>query len=155
MSRFSQHSASFQPTTWYMPPEVRTGQACSERGDMWMVGVLAWLILAGPFPQAGMSQEAAWSSIMVGKPAFKGSGWANRSLEAADFVSQLIQVRVRVWCRSVLFPLNRILVRCITCIPCQLYQVCRRSDVLSRSAGSSTVIQHCRDVGSCVGMIVS
>lgn len=81
-----------------MPPEVRSGGgACTEAGDMWMLGALAWLILTGPLPQPGMSQEAAWASIMVGKPSFKGEGWAGRSAEAVDFVSRLLQVHtVRV-----------------------------------------------------------
>lgn len=60
---------------------------------MWMLGALAWLVLAGPLPQPGMSQEAARASIMVGKPSFKGGGWAFRSPEAADFVTRLLQVR--------------------------------------------------------------
>eukprot|EP00752_Nemacystus_decipiens_P012366 g10961.t2 len=77
---------------WHMPPEVRSrSSACTEAGDMWMLGALAWLVLAGPLPQPGMSQEAARTSIMVGKPSFKGGGWASRSPEAADFVTRLLQ----------------------------------------------------------------
>ncbi|CAM9514821.1 unnamed protein product [Scytosiphon promiscuus] len=77
---------------WYMPPEVRSaGGTCTEAGDMWMLGVLAWLILTGPLPQPGMSQESAWAGIMVGKPPFKGEGWAGRSPQAVDFVSRLLQ----------------------------------------------------------------
>lgn len=77
-----------------MSPEARRGEALSEAGDMWTLGVLAYLVLMGPFPQPGMTQEAAWASIMVGKPLFKGRGWKGRSPEAADFVSRLLQVCV-------------------------------------------------------------
>lgn len=60
---------------------------------MWMLGALAWLVLAGALTQPGMSQEAARASIMVGKPSFKGAEWGSRSPEAADFVTRLLQVR--------------------------------------------------------------
>lgn len=60
---------------------------------MWMLGALAWLVLAGPLPQPGVSVEAARASIMVGKPSFKAGGWVARSPQAADFVTRLLQVR--------------------------------------------------------------
>eukprot|EP00903_Cladosiphon_okamuranus_P018338 g16870.t1 len=92
LSRSSSNSKRGLKTSWYMPPEVRSGvSACTEAGDMWMLGALAWLVLAGPLPQPGMSVEAAWTSIMVGKPSFKGGGWAARSPQAADFVTHLLQ----------------------------------------------------------------
>ncbi|CAN0573436.1 unnamed protein product, partial [Laminaria digitata] len=77
---------------WFLPPEVRSGGACTEGGDMWMLGALAWVVLAWPLPQAGMSQESACASIMMGKPSYKGAGWSNKSPEAAQFVSRLLQV---------------------------------------------------------------
>ncbi|CAN0169053.1 unnamed protein product, partial [Hapterophycus canaliculatus] len=90
--RRPQTTILLQKAGWYMPPEVRSGRsACTEAGDMWMLGALTWLILAGPLPQPGMSQESAWANIMVGKPSFKGEGWAGRSAEAVDFVSRLLQ----------------------------------------------------------------
>ena len=78
-----------------MPPELRGGgggDACTKAGDMWTLGALTWQVLAGPLPQRGITQEAAWSSIVVGRPTFKGKGWADRSPEAADFVSRLLKV---------------------------------------------------------------
>ncbi|CAN0298561.1 unnamed protein product, partial [Ectocarpus sp. 4 AP-2014] len=76
---------------WYLPPEARNGGVCKEAGDMWMLGVLAWQVLTGPLPQPGMSQEAGWATVMLGKPSFKSAGWASRSPEAVDFVSRLVQ----------------------------------------------------------------
>ncbi|CBJ30894.1 n/a [Ectocarpus siliculosus] len=76
---------------WYLPPEARNGGVCKEAGDMWMLGALAWQVLTGPLPQPGMSQQAGWATIMLGKPSFKSAGWASRSPEAVDFVSRLVQ----------------------------------------------------------------
>ncbi|CAM9804949.1 unnamed protein product, partial [Ectocarpus sp. 12 AP-2014] len=69
---------------WYLPPEARNGGVCKEAGDMWMLGALAWQVLTGPLPQPGMSQEAGWATVMLGKPSFKSAGWASRSPEAVD-----------------------------------------------------------------------
>lgn len=85
-----------QSKPWYMPPEVRGSCDCkgagTEAGDMWTLGALVWQLMAGVFPQDGITQEAAWSSIIIGRPMFKGAGWANRSPKAADFVSSLLKV---------------------------------------------------------------
>lgn len=59
---------------------------------MWTLGVVAYLVLAGPLLQSGMTEDAAHAHIMTGKALFKGEGWGSRSAQASDFVTRLLQV---------------------------------------------------------------
>ncbi|CAK0888515.1 unnamed protein product, partial [Prorocentrum cordatum] len=75
-------------TLLYVAPEVLQKNYDSQC-DMWSLGVIAFVLLAGYFPFSG---ENLAEDIQAGKLDWKPSHWANISDCAADFVKALLKV---------------------------------------------------------------
>eukprot|EP01053_Blabericola_migrator_P002783 Blabericola_migrator_1__2782@NODE_1796_length_3779_cov_80_525862_g1158_i0_p1_GENE_NODE_1796_length_3779_cov_80_525862_g1158_i0NODE_1796_length_3779_cov_80_525862_g1158_i0_p1_ORF_typecomplete_len1184_score182_94Pkinase/PF00069_25/3e74Pkinase_Tyr/PF07714_17/9_4e45Kinaselike/PF14531_6/1_3e16PH/PF00169_29/2_2e16Kdo/PF06293_14/2_7e12EFhand_7/PF13499_6/2_9e09EFhand_7/PF13499_6/5_4e03EFhand_1/PF00036_32/2_6EFhand_1/PF00036_32/3_4e05EFhand_8/PF13833_6/0_27EFhand_8/PF13833_6/0_00041Pkinase_fungal/PF17667 len=88
----------FQPcgTLVYVAPEVLTLQGYSHPVDLWSLGVIVYLLLAGrlPFPimrNSGMSVLTEREKFYT--PKFDGAVWKNVSRSAQDFISRLLELK--------------------------------------------------------------
>eukprot|EP01054_Gregarina_sp_Poly1_P000213 Gregarina_sp_Poly_1__212@NODE_104_length_14336_cov_169_911977_g91_i0_p2_GENE_NODE_104_length_14336_cov_169_911977_g91_i0NODE_104_length_14336_cov_169_911977_g91_i0_p2_ORF_typecomplete_len1399_score245_74Pkinase/PF00069_25/1_2e72Pkinase_Tyr/PF07714_17/1_8e44PH/PF00169_29/9_9e18Kinaselike/PF14531_6/2_9e16Kdo/PF06293_14/5_5e11EFhand_1/PF00036_32/0_84EFhand_1/PF00036_32/1_1e05EFhand_7/PF13499_6/4_7e08EFhand_7/PF13499_6/3_9e03Pkinase_fungal/PF17667_1/6_6e03Pkinase_fungal/PF17667_1/7_4e08EFhand_6/PF13 len=88
----------FQPcgTLVYVAPEVLTLQGYSHPVDLWSLGVIVYLLLAGrlPFPimrNSGMSVLTEREKFY--RPKFDSLVWRNVSRSAQDFISKLLELR--------------------------------------------------------------
>lgn len=77
-------------TPYYVSPEVLDGKydkAC----DMWSVGVIAFVLLAGYPPFNAPNEHQLFRKIQCCDFEFKPQYWANISEEAKDFISKCLQ----------------------------------------------------------------
>lgn len=74
-----------------MAPEVlsrKYDKAC----DLWSIGVITYILLAGYPPFSGDSTPEIFASIRHGCYGFPSPEWDNISMEAKDFIRQLLQM---------------------------------------------------------------
>lgn len=74
-----------------MAPQVFTGRY-TPKGDVWSVGVLAYMLLSNQLAFFGKTRRHVINKIMKGKYNFEGKRWGLASTEAKAFVSTLLQV---------------------------------------------------------------
>eukprot|EP00970_Alexandrium_tamarense_P013440 scaffold3401_cov277-Alexandrium_tamarense.AAC.1 len=79
-------------TPYYIAPDVLRksyGKAC----DLWSVGVIAYILLAGypPFNSAGGGNKEVYAAVQRGMYYFPSADWKHVSLEAKDFIRRLLQ----------------------------------------------------------------
>ncbi|CAN0327298.1 unnamed protein product [Ascophyllum nodosum] len=77
-------------TPFYIAPEVfarRYDKAC----DLWSIGVITYILLSGYPPFYGESDQDIFASIQHGYFEFPSPGWDSISVEAKDFIGQLLQ----------------------------------------------------------------
>merc|ERR1711862_688800 len=77
-------------TLSYVAPEVlmkNYTQAC----DMWSLGVVVFILLAGYMPFSGSDKEQV-KKIRAGEYGWKEDKWKNVSSEAKDFTFRLLKV---------------------------------------------------------------
>lgn len=77
-------------TAYYMSPELLKGQY-DRSCDVWAVGVVAYILLAGYPPFNGSNDVDIQESTRRGKLAFTGSQWLSKSDDAVDFVRCLLR----------------------------------------------------------------
>jgi calcium-dependent protein kinase len=77
-------------TLAYTAPEVLDGW-CNNKCDMWSLGVIAFILIAGYMPFYGAQQQELCAMIRRGNPTNNGpkERWNNVTPEARDFVSRL------------------------------------------------------------------
>lgn len=61
-----------------------------QKSDMWSVGCIVYLLLAGNLPFMGRSQKELFRKIVIGKYEFEDDSWADISDEARDLVVRLL-----------------------------------------------------------------
>lgn len=74
----------------YKAPEVWRGR-CTDRGDLWSVGVVAFILLSGRMPFSG-GGDVLRKRIMRGQYSMDGAHWGSISSEACEFVKSLLEV---------------------------------------------------------------
>lgn len=78
-------------TAYYIAPEVMSGhytKAC----DLWSIGVVLYILLAGSPPFAGTSDKEVLRKVVIGKYSFLGDKWAAISDGAKGLVSCLLDM---------------------------------------------------------------
>lgn len=84
-----------------MAPEVVRSEEYYQQCDMWSVGVILYVMLAGCFPFCGKTKEETFKLINEGVPKFTGSfgsnevepSWRRISAEAKDLVKRFLQLQ--------------------------------------------------------------
>jgi len=61
-----------------------------QQSDMWSVGVIMFLLLAGDLPFMGRTQKDLFRNIVMGKYEFEEDSWAHVSDQAKELVRQLL-----------------------------------------------------------------
>jgi len=78
-------------TLSYMAPEVLRRKPYAKPCDMWSLGVVAFILLAGRRPFHSRDREEKIELILSAEPNYGGSGWRGISDEAKQFVQSLLQ----------------------------------------------------------------
>jgi serine/threonine protein kinase len=82
---------SFVGTTPYMAPEVLSGATYGTNVDMWSLGVLVFVMLAGYMPFSGKTEMQEIRAILGGQYKFDDRrGWDKISAAAKNFISNLL-----------------------------------------------------------------
>ena len=71
-------------------PEVLMRSPYDQQSDMWSVGVIMFLLLAGDLPFMGRTQKDLFRNIVMGKYEFEEESWAHVSDQAKELVRQLL-----------------------------------------------------------------
>jgi Ca2+-binding EF-hand superfamily protein/tRNA A-37 threonylcarbamoyl transferase component Bud32 len=85
-----------QGTVAYMAPELFSGEPFSKEIDLWGLGVIAYILLAGfhPFDPYGTADEAEFEKrIRSGEYSFDEEDWGSISTEARGLISALLEPR--------------------------------------------------------------
>ena len=77
-------------TAAYKAPEVINSKGYGSEADIWGVGVIMYLVLAGRWPFDGPKQV---EHILRKDPSFEGESWKTRSKECVDLVKRLLHKR--------------------------------------------------------------
>ena len=79
-------------TSSYVAPEMLNKQPYSSQVDIWGVGILAYMCLAGYYPFSVDSKQAVYERISKGSYTFETKDWASISGPAKHFISSLLHV---------------------------------------------------------------
>jgi calcium/calmodulin-dependent protein kinase I len=87
-------------TPGYMAPEVIRDKRVTPAADVWSIGVITYILLAGypPFVSSGRNnaededQDAICRLITKGRYEFHAHSWSHISAEAKDFISRVMCV---------------------------------------------------------------
>ena len=82
-------------TPGYLSPEVIARQPCTTAADVWSIGVIAYILLAGypPFyanPDEPDTDETLFKKILTGDFKFHENSWSHISPDARDFIRCLL-----------------------------------------------------------------
>ena len=82
-------------TPGYLSPEVIARQPCTTAADVWSIGVIAYILLAGypPFyanPDEPDTEETLFKKILTGDFKFHENSWSHISPDARDFIRCLL-----------------------------------------------------------------
>jgi serine/threonine protein kinase len=82
-------------TPGYLSPEVIARQPCTTSADVWSIGVIAYILLAGypPFfanPDEPDTDATLFKKILTGDYKFHDNSWSHISPEARDFIRCLL-----------------------------------------------------------------
>jgi len=82
-------------TPGYLAPEVILFSKCTTAADVWSIGVVAYMLLAGyppffPGPNEQDTDQTLFSKIVGADYEFHESAWRNRSPQARDFIRYLL-----------------------------------------------------------------
>ncbi|CAN0327889.1 unnamed protein product, partial [Ascophyllum nodosum] len=75
-------------TPYYVAPEV-LARKYDKTCDLWSIGVITYILLAGYPPFNGESDPEIFASVRHGYFDFPSPGWDSISVEAKDFIRQL------------------------------------------------------------------
>jgi len=81
--------ATFVGTADYMAPEVLRGNAYTKAVDLWAIGVITYVMLAGFHPFNGDNDIQVFASIIATKYSFDGTEWGRISKDAKDFIKAI------------------------------------------------------------------
>ncbi|KAL6539758.1 cyclin-dependent serine/threonine protein kinase [Orobanche hederae] len=76
-------------SAYYVAPEV-LHRSYGTEADMWSIGVIAYILLCGSRPFWSRTESGIFRAILKGDPSFDESPWPCLSLDAVDFVKQLL-----------------------------------------------------------------
>ncbi|KAL6540691.1 cyclin-dependent serine/threonine protein kinase [Orobanche minor] len=76
-------------SAYYVAPEV-LHRSYGTEADMWSIGVIAYILLCGSRPFWSRTESGIFRAILKGDPSFDESPWPSLSLDAVDFVKQLL-----------------------------------------------------------------
>mmetsp|Transcript_59991 Transcript_59991/g.193128 ORF Transcript_59991/g.193128 Transcript_59991/m.193128 type:complete len:556 (-) Transcript_59991:194-1861(-) len=74
----------------YVAPEVLAGRY-DEKSDVWSLGVIAYILLAGSLPFSGKRPDDVLQQVKQAKVCLEGKVWRNVSQEAKAFVQACMQ----------------------------------------------------------------
>lgn len=83
------HSTSFYIRT-YVAPEILKNIPHDERVDLWSIGVVSFVLLAGYPPFLEDNQQALFEKIRTGEWEFISSDWRHVSSDAKEFIKGLL-----------------------------------------------------------------
>jgi len=78
-------------TLAYVAPEVLTMQGYTQAVDLWSVGIIAYLLLAGTLPFDVEDKRDVIEQILHGQLRFTASCWQDISHEAIELITGLLQ----------------------------------------------------------------
>jgi calcium-dependent protein kinase len=84
-------SKSIMGTPFYIAPEALYGEY-SFPGDMWSVGVLAYIVLSGKLPFPGQNNQEVYDNILKGEFNMTGTRWENIEDQAKDLIRKLLVI---------------------------------------------------------------
>lgn len=76
-------------TPFYIAPEILDGKY-NEKCDLWSIGVITFMVLAGKAPFFGRNDSEIYASVRTGKFEFSCPSWKTVSSDAKDFISALL-----------------------------------------------------------------
>lgn len=79
-------------TPGYVAPEILNGIPYGTQADMWSIGVILYILLAGYPPFNGSNQRELFKLIKKGRYEFHKQYWGTVSADAKDLVSKLLVV---------------------------------------------------------------
>jgi calcium/calmodulin-dependent protein kinase I len=79
-------------TPGYVAPEILEGTAYGKPVDIWSIGVITYILLAGYPPFHDDSQPILFRKIRKGKYQYDSPYWDNVSDDAKDFISRMLIV---------------------------------------------------------------
>lgn len=79
-------------TPFFVAPEVVRAETYTPAVDMWSLGVLTYNMLSGELPFEGISISDVLKQVRNGQYSFPDKQWAEISVEAKDFVRNLMEI---------------------------------------------------------------
>ncbi|KAL6534665.1 cyclin-dependent serine/threonine protein kinase [Orobanche gracilis] len=76
-------------SAYYVAPEV-LHRSYGTEADLWSIGVIAYILLCGSRPFWSRTESGIFRAILKSDPSFDESPWPSLSLDAVDFVKQLL-----------------------------------------------------------------
>jgi serine/threonine protein kinase len=77
-------------TPFFVSPEILQRQPYDQKSDMWSIGVIIYLLLAGNLPFMGRSQKELFRKIVIGKYQFVDDSWSDVTNDARNLVEKLL-----------------------------------------------------------------
>ncbi|CAI7901484.1 unnamed protein product [Closterium sp. NIES-54] len=87
-----QKAVGLAGSSFYMAPEVVCGRAYDSSADLWSLGVLLYVLLAGYVPFYGSDLPQVFLSICANEPDMTAEPWSKISPEAKHLVRCLLSV---------------------------------------------------------------
>ena len=75
---------------FYKAPEQFSG-ICTDKSDMWSLGVIIYVMLSGYLPFKGKNDEQMAESIKYSEPSFASVEWERVSEDAKDLIKHLLE----------------------------------------------------------------
>ena len=76
-------------SAYYVAPEVLHRSHGTE-GDMWSIGVIAYILLCGSRPFWARTESGIFRVVLKSDPNFDEAPWHSLSSDAVDFVKRLL-----------------------------------------------------------------
>jgi serine/threonine protein kinase len=76
-------------SAYYVAPEV-LHRSYGTEGDMWSIGVIAYILLCGSRPFWARTESGIFRAVLKAEPSFDEAPWPTLSSEAKDFVKRLL-----------------------------------------------------------------
>ncbi|XP_043720258.1 CDPK-related kinase 7-like isoform X2 [Telopea speciosissima] len=76
-------------SAYYVAPEV-LHRSYGTEGDMWSIGVIAYILLCGSRPFWARTESGIFRAVLKADPSFEEAPWPSLSSEAKDFVKRLL-----------------------------------------------------------------
>lgn len=78
----------------YIAPEILTGKIYGASVDMWSLGVILYILLAGRYPFKDRNQQKLYQKICKGEYPQQGKQWSVISDEAKDLIHKMLTVSI-------------------------------------------------------------
>uniref|UniRef100_M4C058 Protein kinase domain-containing protein n=1 Tax=Hyaloperonospora arabidopsidis (strain Emoy2) TaxID=559515 RepID=M4C058_HYAAE len=92
VSKDSNGLATTCGTPGYVAPEILEGASYGKPVDIWSIGIITYILLAGYPPFHDESQSVLFKKIRKGKFYFDSPYWDNVSTDAKEFISKMLVV---------------------------------------------------------------